>query len=166
MSDEVAQVEVRVARKEDLDQIMDMCMSATEENGFVSASPMRLLEQVWPALNMQEGLIGVIEGEDGRLEGGILLRIAPMWYSDDFVIEEKAIFVRPEFRNAKGGRARKLVEFAKSISDKMGMPLAIGVLSNTRTEAKVRLYRRVFGEPAGVYFLYGAKTGMNGETKG
>jgi GNAT superfamily N-acetyltransferase len=162
----MSEVEVRIATPADLDQVMSMCMSATEENGFVSASPMRLLEQVWPALNQQEGLVGVIEGENGELEGGILLRISHMWYSDDFVIEEKAIFVRPEFRSAKGGRARKLAEFAKSVSDKMGLPLAIGVLSNTRTEAKVRLYQRVFGEPAGVYFLYNGKTGIVPETKG
>jgi hypothetical protein len=41
-----------------------------------------------------------------------------------------------------------------------GIPLAIGVMSNTRTEAKIRLYERVFGAPAGVYFLYNAKTGL------
>ena len=162
----MSEIEVRIATPADLDQVMAMCIAATEENGFVSASPMRLLEQVWPALNQQEGLVGVIEGENGELEGGILLRISHMWYSDDFVIEEKAIFVRPEFRSAKGGRARKLAEFAKSVSDKMGLPLAIGVLSNTRTEAKVRLYQRVFGEPAGVYFLYNGKTGIVPETKG
>lgn len=162
----MTEVNVRIATVDDLDQVMSMCMSATEENGFVSPSPMRLLEQVWPSLNQKEGIIGVIEGEDGELEGGILLRISHMWYSDDPVIEEKAIFVRPEFRSARGGRARKLAEFAKTISDKMGIPLAIGVLSNTRTEAKVRLYRRVFGEPAGVYFLYNGKTGMVPETKG
>lgn len=162
----MSDVEVRIANPGDLDQVMAMCMAATEENGFVSPSPIRLLEQVWPALNRVEGLVGVIEGEGGELEGGILLRISPMWYSDDFVIEEKAIFVRPEFRSAKGGRARKLAEFAKSISEKMGLPLAIGVLSSTRTEAKVRLYQRVFGAPSGVYFLYNGKTGIVPETKG
>jgi hypothetical protein len=41
----------------------------------------------------------------------------------------------------------------------MGMPLLIGVLSNSRTEAKIRLYKRHFGEPAGAYFLYNARTG-------
>jgi hypothetical protein len=39
------------------------------------------------------------------------------------------------------------------------MPMTIGVLSNHRTEAKIRMYMRMFGGNAGVYFLYNAKTG-------
>jgi hypothetical protein len=39
------------------------------------------------------------------------------------------------------------------------MPLMIGVMSNSRTDAKVKLYERQFGNPAGSFFLYGVKTG-------
>jgi hypothetical protein len=82
-----------------------------------------------------------------------------MWYSDADVLEEKAIFVDPEYRSAKGGRARRLCEFSKQVSDKLGIPLIIGVLSNHRTEAKVKLYERQFGKPSGAFFLYNAQTG-------
>jgi hypothetical protein len=41
----------------------------------------------------------------------------------------------------------------------MEMPLLIGVLSNHRTEAKVRLYERQFGKPTGAFFLYNGSTG-------
>jgi hypothetical protein len=51
-------------------------------------------------------------------------------------------------------------------AEKLSVPLAIGVLSNSRTEAKIRLYERVFDSPAGVYFLYGAKTGLSEEAQG
>jgi hypothetical protein len=95
----------------------------------------------------------------GKPEGAILLRIGTMWYSDNQVLEEKAIFIHPEYRSAKGGRARKLCEFSKQVSDSLGIPLIIGVLSDNRTEAKVRLYERQFGKPSGAYFLYNAKTG-------
>jgi hypothetical protein len=73
------------------------------------------------------------------------------------VIEEKALFLYPEFRSAKGARARKLVEYSKHCADQLGMPLIMGILSNTRTAGKVRLYQRLFGEPTGAFFLYGAK---------
>jgi hypothetical protein len=73
------------------------------------------------------------------------------------------VFVHPDYRAAKGGRARKLVEFAKKVSEKLEMPLMIGVLSNSRTDAKTRLYERQFGNPAGAFFLYGMKTGMLGQ---
>jgi hypothetical protein len=82
-----------------------------------------------------------------------------MWYSDHEVLEEKAIFIHPDFRSAKGGRARKLCEFSKHVSDSLGVPLIIGVLSNHRTEAKIRLYERQFGKPSGAFFLYNATTG-------
>ena len=88
-----------------------------------------------------------------------MLRIGPVWYSNDMVLEEKAIFVDHEFRSAKGGRARKLVDWSKRMADELELPLAIGVLSNHRTEAKIRLYERMVGKPAGVYFLYNGKTG-------
>jgi hypothetical protein len=98
-------------------------------------------------------------GESRKPEGAVLLRVGNMWYSDREVLEEKAIFIHPDYRNAKGGRARRLCEFSKSVSDALGIPLIIGVLSNDRTEAKVRLYERQFGKPSGAFFLYGATTG-------
>jgi hypothetical protein len=82
-----------------------------------------------------------------------------MWYSDDRILEEKALFIHPEYRSAKGGRARRLCEFAKRAAEQLEMPLLIGVLSNNRTVAKIRMYERQFGEPNGAFFLYNGRTG-------
>jgi hypothetical protein len=82
-----------------------------------------------------------------------------MWYSHALVIEEKAIFVHPDHRDAKSGHARKLCQFSKKVSDELKMPLVIGVLSNERTAAKVRMYEREFGKPNGAYWLHNAATG-------
>lgn len=162
MTDDVL---VRIGTPDDLDAMMTLAMAATEENAFVKPEPMKLLQHMWPALNRDHGIVGIIGKPGEKIEGAILLRVGPVWYTDEDVLEEKAIYVDPEYRSAKGGRARKLAEFAKSVADELGIPLAIGVLSNERTKAKIRLYERVFGEPAGVYFLYGAKTGLSeGET--
>jgi len=150
---------VRVAVPEEVHAIMDLALSACEENGFVNPNPKKLLAEIWPALNRERGLIGVIGEPNGKVEGAVLLRVGTMWYSDAEVLEEKAIFIDPDFRSAKGGRARKLCEFSKQAADSLGIPLIIGVLSNRRTEAKVRLYERQFGKPSGAFFLYGAVTG-------
>tara|TARA_R110000868_G_scaffold120210_1_gene319086 strand:+ start:373 stop:864 length:492 start_codon:yes stop_codon:yes gene_type:complete len=150
---------VRVGEPEDVDGMMELALSACEENGFVEPNPMRLLGELWPALNRQRGIVGII-GEIGeKPEGAILLRIGQIWYSDAEILEERAVFLRPEFRAAKGGRAKRLCEFGKKVADELGIPLTIGVLSNHRTEGKVRMYQRIFGEPAGAYFLYGTQTG-------
>jgi len=52
-----------------------------------------------------------------------------------------------------------LCDFAKKVSDTIGLPLVIGVLSNQRTKGKIKLYERQFGEQSGAFFLYGATTG-------
>lgn len=151
---------IRIATPEDVHDVMALALSACDENGFVDPNPEKLLAEIWPALNRDHGLVGLIGEPDGKPEGAVLLRIGTMWYSDHSVLEEKAIFIHPEFRSAKGGRARKLCEFSKQVADGLGIPLIIGVLSNHRTEAKVKLYERQFGKPSGAFFLYGAKTGQ------
>jgi GNAT superfamily N-acetyltransferase len=156
MSDKLT---VRIGTPKDVDDIMNLALSACDENGFVDPNPMKLLQEIWPALHLDRGVVGIIGQEGAQVEGAILLRIGTMWYSDLEVLDEKAIFIHPEYRSAKGGRARKLCEFAKQVADSLGIPLVIGVLSNHRTEAKVRLYERQFGKSCGAFWLYGAKTG-------
>jgi hypothetical protein len=150
---------VRIGTPADVHKMMDLALAACDENGFIEPNPAKLLQEIWPALNQERGLVGIIPGTDGALEGAVLLRVGNMWYSDHEVLEEKAIFIHPDFRSAKGGRARKLCEFSKHVSDSLGVPLIIGVLSNHRTEAKIRLYERQFGKPSGAFFLYNATTG-------
>ena len=150
---------VKIGTPADVHKMMDLALAAYDENGFIEPNPAKLLQEIWPALNQEGGLVGIIPGNEGALEGAVLLRIGNMWYSDHEVLEEKAIFIHPDYRSAKGGRARKLCEFSKQVSDSLGIPLIIGVLSNHRTEAKIRLYERQFGKPSGAFFLYNATTG-------
>ena len=157
----MAEISVREGVAEDFNELMRLAVDATRENAFVEPDIEMLAQHMYAALTKQMGVAGVIGGGPGeKLEGMIILRIGNMWYSQEPILDEKAIYVAPEFRSAKGGRARKLAEWAKDVSKNLGIPLAIGVLSNSRTEAKIRLYERVFGAPAGVYFLYNAKTGL------
>ena len=50
-------------------------------------------------------------------------------------------------------------------AERVNMPLLIGVLSNHRTEGKVKLYERVFGKPAGAYWLVGGETGVTNKVE-
>lgn len=149
---------IRLATTEDMAEVMKLAVTACQENGFLNASTELLAREIWPALCQDHGLCPVIGPPTGEIEGLALLRIGKMWYSEATVVEEKAIFVYPEFRAAKGGRARRLCEYSKHVADTLNLPLLIGILSNTRTEGKVRMYKRIFGEPAGAFFLYGART--------
>lgn len=156
---------VRVGTPDDLHAVMDLAVMGAEENGFLKPSSSKLLFDIWPALHNDGGIMGLV-GQGERLVGAVLLKIITPWYTDAKALEERAIYVHPDYRaggqhkmTGKGsGVAVRLMEFSKAVSDKMKMPLLIGVLSNDRTEAKVRLYERVFGKPAGTYWLYGART--------
>lgn len=149
---------VRIGKQEDVRDIMDLALLGCEENAFVDADNSKILQDIWMALTTPWGVVGVI-GERGKPEAAVLLRIFEPWYSKSLVMEERAIFVHPDYRSAKGGRASRLVEFSKMAAQQHNMPLLIGVLSNSRTAAKVRLYERHFGKMAGAYFIYGAHTG-------
>ena len=155
----------RIATPEDIDELMELAIEASAENGFLNADPARLLQGIWPALHQDHGIVGVIGPEGGKIEGAVLLHVSEHWYSSETFLEEKSIFVRQGSRGAKDGRAAKLVDFSKKVADTLGLPLLIGVLSNARTAGKVRLYQRAFGEPAGAFFLYGAATGRHSGTE-
>lgn len=150
---------VRIGLPDDVDGVMKLALAACEENGVVEPDTNELLQDIWPALNVHLGVMGVIGPVGGELEGAVLLRIGKPWYSNLKVLEEKAIFVQEKYRKGSVRRAQLLIEFSKGMSDKLDLPLLIGVLSNQRTRAKVRMYERIFGEPSGAFFLYNAKTG-------
>jgi len=152
-------LKLRIGGPDDVHDVMDLALIACEENGFLEPKPELLLQDIWPALNRDKGVVGLIGKPGEKPEGAVLLRIGKMWYSDRDVLEEKAVFIHPDSRSAKGGRARRLVEFSKKVADALEIPLIIGILSNNRTAAKVKLYERQLGAPAGAFFLYGARTG-------
>ena len=158
-------LEIRIATLEDLDEVMQLAMLATEENAFLPPDPELLLRAIYPALMRSQGVVGVIGKPDGMIEGVVVLRIGTLWYSASAAAEELAVFIHPDYRDAKGGRAGKLCDFSKKVADDLGLPLMIGVLSNARTAAKVKMYERKFGPPAGAYFLYNGHTGRAGQTK-
>lgn len=152
-------IAVQIAGPEDLDDLMALALLACAENGFLNPSTAKFATEMWPALHRDHGICGIIRNTEGKIEGFVVLRVGSMWYSDDQVVEEKVLFVHPDCRSAKGGRATKLTDFSKKVADGLGVPLLIGFLSNSRTQAKSRLYTRQFGERAGEFFLYGARTG-------
>lgn len=147
-------VEVRLGTPDEVDEVMRLALAGCEENAAVPYETDLVLQDVWAALNLHQGVVGVIGPLGGHLEGAVLLRVGTMWYSRSPTIEERAIYVDPGFRDAKGGRAARLFEFSHYMADSLGLPLTIGVLSNERTAAKIRMYSRFMGPQDGAYWIY------------
>ncbi len=156
---------VRTGLPADMASLMELAKLGAEENGMVPCNLNAIAAEFWPALNLDYGIVGII-GPQEAPEGAVLLRVTTFWYGFSGgsearpMLEEKWLFCKKEFRAAKGGRARKLCEFAKSSADLLGLPLMIGILSDIRLEGKTRLYQRIFGEPCGVSWMYRPKSAM------
>ena len=151
---------IRLGNQNDMEDLMALAIMATEENAFVRPSPVKMATMIWGALTHQNGLVGVVSDDPEVIQGAVLLTFGETWYSEERIIEERAIFIHPDYRFAKTGLAKKLALFSKRISDDFALPLIIGVVSNARTEAKCRMYERLFpDEKAGAFFLHNARTG-------
>jgi hypothetical protein len=81
----------------------------------------------------------------------VLMTIDAIWYSPDYQLLELTNFVHPDHRRNR--YAKQLINFAKTVSDNLGIDLMIGIVSNKRTEAKIRLYQRQL-QPVGAYFIH------------
>jgi hypothetical protein len=144
----------RIANVGDLDDVMELALTLADENAMVPPSKLKILNVIWAALHREGALVGLVGPPDGKPQGFVLMRVAPPWYGDEVIIEECGIFVHPEWRQAKGGRATLLYKLCKQVSERMKTKLLIGVLSRHRTESKVRYYERHFGAQAGAYYIY------------
>jgi hypothetical protein len=147
---------VRLGTEADIPQLLEMGRALHAENAMMPLSEDRIRAAAWRAIRQDRAMVGVI-GPVGALEGMIYLTIGQFWYTDKPHLEELYAYVLPEFRRSTNAKA--LVEFAKRSSERLKVPLLIGIISNDRTAAKIRMYKRQLGEPAGAWFLHNGKTG-------
>lgn len=133
-------INVRVAVPQDEEAVFAILKLAHEENGSSSTlSPQKVIENIKAATEKRGGIIGVIDGEKG-IEGVIFLILSQWWYSDDWHWMEMCNFVHSDCR--RSDHAKNLIDFSKWVVEQMEMTLCIGVMSEIRTEAKVKLYQR------------------------
>jgi hypothetical protein len=147
---------VRLATEADIPQLLEMGRQLHVENGLMNVSE-HLIEIAVRKAARGEGMVCGVIGDVGHVEAMIGLLVARYWYSLDSHLEEILSFVKYEYR--KSDNAKALIEFAKDCALKLNVPLLIGIVSNHRTEQKVRLYQRRLGKPAGAYFLFNSRTG-------
>lgn len=145
---------VRLATRQDEPQLLDVIRAAHSEVALFSLDEEMVRAMLARAFNREGGIVGVIDG-DNEIAAAIYLLLSNFWYSRDSHLEELFNFVRPTYRNRH--HLDHLADFAKMCRDKINIPLVIGVLTNKDVEAKVRLYRRKFGLPAGAFFVVGGQ---------
>ena len=150
---------VRLAKPEDSQEIWRLFLMAHKENSMFSLAPEKVQWLMQRILNPENipvgdtgprGVIGVI-GPKGSLEGLVFLLIGQFWYSTERHLEEIVVFTDPECR--KSNHAQALVTWMKDQVELTGLPLLTGIMSNHRTEAKVRLYSRMLPKVGAFFFV-------------
>jgi hypothetical protein len=152
---------VRLATKKDEDELMGLCKELHEDNGLFSFNEDMVRGMLGRAFERRGGIIGAID-HDGKIAGCIYLLLSNFWYSQDHHLEELFSYIRPPFR--KSSYATDLIVFAEHCAKTLSIPLVIGVLTSKRMEAKVRLYSRKLGNPAGAFFVVNSKWDSDGTT--
>lgn len=152
---------VRVAGPADEQEVIRLLLLSHAENGLQKASNAKVLMYVkrylWPHLIPDNdmgprGCFGVI-GRVGALEAVVMLTIGNYWYSDEKHLEEYLVFVDPNFRQGDVRHGTLLIEWAKKQARDCSLKLITGIMTNNRTEAKCRLYRRKLTK-IGEFFMY------------
>lgn len=147
---------VRMAVMEDLEDLLALGRELHKENGMLNLDESLIRQGAIDAITGNNSVVAVI-GPVGNIEGAIHLAFRKFWYTSDWHLEELWAYVRPQYRRSTNAKA--LVKYAKHCAETLKVPLLIGILSNTKTEAKIALYKRQLGTPSGAYFLYNSKTG-------
>jgi hypothetical protein len=142
---------VRLGQRDEMADLVALMREGSQEQDLFPVDEARARDMLNRAFNREGGITAVI-GPKGAIEAAMYLSLALPLYSAVWHLEETFVVVRKAFRRST--HAKALLGFAKKCSDELSVPLLIGVLSNERTEAKVRLYRRQFGRPVGGFFLY------------
>jgi len=143
---------VRIATAKDELQLMDLCRALHADNGLFEMDDELTKGMLYRAFDRKGGIIGVIDGTN-EIAAAIYMMLSNFWYSKQTHLEELFSFVKPPYR--KSNYAKELLEFAKSCQRELGVPLVIGIITNRRQEAKVTLYRKKLGTPAGAFFVVG-----------
>ncbi len=142
--------DVRLAVVEDIPAIMDLMRVACAEDAQHPMDEIKVFNMIRRYFDQQGALLAVI-GEPASPVAYILMVVDEIWYSPDSQLLELSLFVHPDHR--RSNYAKQLMAFSKQASEGLSLDLTIGVLSNERTAAKVRLYQRQF-RTAGAYFVY------------
>jgi GNAT superfamily N-acetyltransferase len=144
--------DVRLAEPEDLPAVLQLMKIACREDAQHEMDEENVLRMVMRHYDKQGAMLAVI-GDVGLPVAYCLSILDQIWYAAPGTMQllELSLFVHPEHR--RSDYAKQLMQFMKKASEGLSLDLTIGVFSNERTQAKIRLYQRQFSQ-VGAYFCY------------
>ena len=144
---------VRLAVPGDEEDIVAMCRRLHAENGLFTLNEFKVRDCIRRCYNRHGSIVGVV-GVPGELQGSICMELTTFYYTDDMHIAELWNYVDAPYR--RGSRnAEALIRYGLDWQTKLGLPFFTGIVTDKQMLAKVRLYRKLLGQPVGAFFLVG-----------
>lgn len=159
---------VRVGRPEDATEVYRLLLLGHAENALFPVENARaayFAQRFLWANKMPvddpgpRGVIGVIGPRGGHLEAITMVGIGCQWYTLQKHLEEFIVYVDPDHRRGTN-HLQALIDWLWMQAERTGLPLVNGILTNYRTESKIRLYERIYGKEnkVGAYFVHFPKS--------
>lgn len=139
----------RFARADDMEAVRDLLALMHREAPVGAWCEAAVREHLGAV--MRDGCVVLSLAGDGSPVGTLGLSPQQFWWSQDWSLQERWVFVHPQHRRAP--HARALLVAARDAAISLSIPLVAGVFSDRRADAKVRLFSRVLGQPIGATFL-------------
>lgn len=139
---------IRRAGPDDVEALLALGREMVGEVHFGAWSERKVREMIEACL--AGGVVFVSVAEDGSLTGTVGLIAEQPWWSEDWQLADRWVFVRPEFRRT--GHARALLRTARLFARDVGLPLLMAHVGQ-RARGKMRLFQREFGDPMGAIFF-------------
>lgn len=141
-------MEIRRARVADTDDIFRLLLAMHHENGVAPLDAGKVYGTIRDLI--ETGTVLVAE-QDGTLLGSVAWSEQAYWYSQKMRLSEWWFYVHPDHR--RSGAARGLIEAAKVVAVKAGMPCEINLSSPVKLGVKMRFLRRLGLQLIGATFI-------------
>jgi len=141
-------IPMRKATMDDLPALLGIGRLMHREIHYGSYAAGRVEEMIRHAI--AHGIVLVSLSPEGDVVGTVGLVAEQPWWSEDWQLSDRWIFVHPLYRTH--GHAAALVRAARAAADTLGLPLLMAHIG-TRAKGKTRLLTRELGEPVGAVFF-------------
>ena len=142
---------VSFAEPSDAPEVYRLMIELHNENGVFTLNAEKAARMCAGLFEPGLAVVGVLRGTV-EIEGAIALKRVQLDYTDDWHLVDVFNHVRIPYR--KSDHAKRLIKFAKACGEDLGLPILVGIVSTQRTEAKMRLYRRMLTQVGG-FFISG-----------
>lgn len=150
---------VRIAGPQDEAILMELLLQDLRENAerIAPIDEGRVLGHVQAGTRQMGGIVGVIDGPNGRPVALCILIPVQWWWSRSYYIQDVVNYVHPDHRASR--HIHDLIQFERWIADEWSKKfgyriyLLCGVLGFKRFKEKLIIFKRKFFQ-AGAAFLY------------